>query len=323
MCAILRRGISILMAVKVSVPGWTVVNLRRTVCRMLTPRHRHAGDDDERQENQPETRVMGSAEDLDLRARTTRPHSWLALLVTAVGVGLLVAWAFLATIPQVMKGSGALTDIRSEQQVSAPLAGQIVGVFATPGQLVQAGELLVQLVPSASATSAPSAGKSKSRGATSYVTIPMPVTGQVRDITAIPGAFVTAGQELMVVAPVTRGTVPIFAVVYVSVPESTAFQAGQSLPLDLDVGGFRLLGTVVTVGELPATTTEIAEVYNNPDRAQGVFDSTGGAPIAITFDLGIQPQWVGDPAPYPLVAGMLVSITLQTSNPHPIDLLLN
>lgn len=286
---------------------------------MLT-RHRErqeSGDPDG--DNRPKVKALASSDDLDLRARTTRPHSWIALVITAVAIAWLVAWSFLATIPQYTHGSGALTDIQSEQQVSTPAAGEVLEVFATPGQLINAGAPLFKLAVTRAPSGAPANGSAATPVET---TIAMPVTGQVRQIIGIPGSFVSAGDGLAVVAPVNRGTTPLYAVVFVSAQESQAFQLGQQLPLQLDVGGSELLGTVVSVGELPATRAEITEIYSNPDIANRVFEATGGAPIAVTFNLGQQPTWVGDPAPYPLVPGMLVSVTQETATPHPINLLL-
>lgn len=286
---------------------------------MLTRHHARQENGDSDGDNQPKTKAAVSADDLDLRARTTRPHSWIALVITAVAIAWLVAWSFLATIPQYTHGSGALTDIQSEQQVSTPAAGQVLEVFATPGQLINAGSPLFKLAVTKTPAGAPGVGAEATAEVT---TIAMPVTGQVRQISGIPGSFVSAGEGLAVVAPVNRGTTPLYAVVFVSVQDSQAFQLGQQMPLQLDVGGSELLGTVAAVGELPATRSEITQIYSNPDIANRVFEATGGAPIAVTFNLGQQPTWVGDPAPYPLVPGMLVSVTQVTGAPHPISLLL-
>jgi multidrug resistance efflux pump len=80
-----------------------------------------------------------------LRAEDRRTWTWIAVVAAALSAAWL-AWLILARVPLYVASSDARVEVRQAgHAVDAPDSARVARVFATLGQRVRAGELLVQL----------------------------------------------------------------------------------------------------------------------------------------------------------------------------------
>lgn len=79
----------------------------------------------------------------------SRWHGWDAnrrlIVVCAAGFALLIAWAALARVDEVTRGLGKVIPSSKVQLIQAAEPSTVASILVRPGQLVQKGELLVQL----------------------------------------------------------------------------------------------------------------------------------------------------------------------------------
>jgi HlyD family secretion protein len=88
-----------------------------------------------------------SPEQLDALLPITSPLGWLALLTSAVAIGVLLFWAFFGTIIRTTTGQGII--VRNSESGLSSVVGQGSGlvseVLIKPGDSVQAGQVLFYL----------------------------------------------------------------------------------------------------------------------------------------------------------------------------------
>jgi HlyD family secretion protein len=88
-----------------------------------------------------------SPEQLDALLPTTSPLGWLALLTSAVAIGVLLFWAFFGTIIRTTTGQGII--VRNSESGLSSVVGQGSGlvseVLIKPGDSVQTGQVLFYL----------------------------------------------------------------------------------------------------------------------------------------------------------------------------------
>ena len=88
-----------------------------------------------------------SPEQLDALLPITSPLGWLALLTSAIALGVLIFWAFFGTITRTATGQGII--VRNSESGLSSVAGQGSGliseVLVKPGDSVQAGQVMFYL----------------------------------------------------------------------------------------------------------------------------------------------------------------------------------
>ena len=141
------------------------------------------------------------------------------LALAAVGIAVS-GYFFLSTATQQGDLSVSGTVEATEIQLASEFGGRVTGVNAEEGQMVQAGQVLVEVDASRSTGSA-RMGKDRVRS---------PIDGVVLYRSVEPGEVVAPGAPVMTVADLTRLTLTVY------VPEDRygAIQLGQAYPVTVD-----------------------------------------------------------------------------------------
>lgn len=247
--------------------------------------------------------ALHSAEDLDTQVRTTTTRQWLAVVAVIVVIGVIFAWSFLATIPQLTTTSGVITTMQPPVQVNASATGTVVKLGTGPGLSIKAGDPVAEIM----------SGANKS-------VVRSPSAGQVALASVVLGSAVTEGSPLVTITPDPTGQ-DLLVQSYVSQEQAVSFAVGQVLPVTLSRGGYTMQGVVVSVSNTPSTEAEMAEVLRDPDVASSAYDAANGSPISVLLNLGTQPTWTTSPPDFSPGIGTAVTITQTVNSQRPIQML--
>jgi biotin carboxyl carrier protein len=256
-----------------------------------------------------------SPEELDLPVHLARPQGRLALAVTAVAALAAGLWAVLGTVTSTLGAPGILTYAEGSYDLQSPVAGQVTGVLASPGDTVAAGAplLTVQLADQKTQV------------------VRAMASGRLTSVAVKIGAVVTTGEDLAMVERINSGSDPLYAVLYASAAGAASIPVGA--PVDLTVQTVPsaqygvLRGKVVGVGHSPQTTQQIADFLGDAALA-GQFTAQG-QPVAVVVQLqrssGTRSGYAWSTAqgpPYQLGSMTPLSGSIRVSSQHPVDWLL-
>jgi multidrug efflux pump subunit AcrA (membrane-fusion protein) len=95
-----------------------------------------------RERASPENQVR---ESLDERVPVVRGPAWLGLLLAALAIAGLIAWAASGHVEVSVDGTGVVMSSPLPEEVQAPVAGTVVEAPPAAGSAVRAGEVLARL----------------------------------------------------------------------------------------------------------------------------------------------------------------------------------
>lgn len=249
------------------------------------------------------TPLAQTADPIDRVVRLAPRWTLFVLAACALLVAGALVWAFTGTISTTVSAGGILKD-NGYLGVSATVPGEVKEVLVRSGQLVQSGDVLVEMA----------AG-------------PNIVAPQDATVAAV---YVAAGSQVKsgsVVVGLTDPDIP--DVVLTMLPASQVGAVVAGLPAQMDVdsapaasNGY-LMGTVLEVSNLPLTTTEVAQTLGL--ERELVEQSMGTAPGLLTV-IGVTPDptttshyaWTVGSGPNFLItqgSPMTVEVILSSSRP--------
>jgi len=199
---------------------------------------------------------MGSPEQLDQLMALTSPRAWLALGGIGLLLLMLIIWAVFGRITTAIEGDGVLVRLGGVRSVAATCEGAVARVFVQSGDAVQAGHVLMQLLPAGD------------KGSHEPVPVVSPVAGRVLNIGVYEGDIVKPSAILLTIESTDY---PLQAVLYVPASDGYCVESGMPvriLPATSQKGNVRYLhGRVTTAGKFPATQNEMLYSLQNPEWA--------------------------------------------------------
>ena len=223
----------------------------------------------------------------------------------------LVVWSFAGTVPRTVNGSGVVAQPGGLAEVGSTVNGQVTKVMVSEDQFVEQGEPVAEIA---------SAGK--------QTVVNALYSGQIIDLTIIPGQVVQFGQPLYTVQRLTQGSGGTF--VYLFVPSSTGAGLGPGMSVNISVATAPsakygvLRGKIATISETPLSTEAVSALVANPDLAQ-VLTKSGPpllAEVKLTPDAKTKSgfKWsTPDGPPFPLEPGTPVTAQVIQQEQHPIN----
>ncbi|HNP72362.1 MAG TPA: NHLP bacteriocin system secretion protein [Kouleothrix sp.] len=260
---------------------------------------------------------LSSPEQLDQLMRVTTARGWLALLALLALIITLLAWSFNDTIPTQTLGRGILLRGGHLARVVPQAAGQVTEVLVRPGDLVQPGQALVKMAPTASGGGLEMTQSNR---------IVSAVAGRVVDISVAPGSLLSPGVAIASIEDTAR---PLEAVIYMPAASGANVQPGMQVQvspanLSREEYGF-IRGRVASVASFPATFESMMLVLANEQLVREFL--AGGTPIEVR--IALEPdastasgyRWsssAGPPAP--INSGTLAQATITLAEQRPINL---
>lgn len=90
---------------------------------------------------------LSSPDELDQLLSLTNPKAWLVVIASAVLIIAGLAWAVFSTGETTVSASGLLYNPEAVYEASAPVDGEVVQVYAAPGDTVSSDDVLAEIVP--------------------------------------------------------------------------------------------------------------------------------------------------------------------------------
>jgi multidrug efflux pump subunit AcrA (membrane-fusion protein) len=248
-----------------------------------------------------------SPEDLDRLVRVSRPATWIALAGLLVVVAAVVLWATLSSITTTASGLGFVLPEGGLIEASTPRAGVVQRVDVTPGQPVQAGDVIAKL-----------------EGADGgEFSVTAPTLGRVGEAVRSPGDFVAQGGEVAILVPDRRRVVEAF------MPTAEAKQArlGDEVwvaPTTAPASEFGFaLGRVASISDIPITDAGIDSLLENPARVRLVSGLGPVFHVVVELLEGDTPSglsWTASEGPSdPVTFGSRAKVSVVTGKQAPID----
>jgi multidrug efflux pump subunit AcrA (membrane-fusion protein) len=144
---------------------------------------------------------------VDQVARFGRPRMWVALIAVLILIFAFLGWGFIARSPVTVAVNGLITTSGGVSSIGSSLTGTVTEVYVDVGDRVDVGNNVVAI--------------EDDLGATAQVKATIP--GRVLEIATRVGAFVTAGEGLMILQTIDQ---PLTAIALVPVTDSGAITPG-------------------------------------------------------------------------------------------------
>ena len=268
-----------------------------------------------------------SPEDLDLPAHLARPQGRLVLLVTAAVVAAACFWAVTGTVSSKVSAPGILFHAEGSYTLQSPLAGQVVAVYAQPGDTVAANAPLLGVRTTASV----SAGTGTGSAAPKTQIVRAVSAGRLTTFTAALGSVVTVGTQLATVERISSADEPLVAVLYAAPDNAESIPVGAEVDLTVQavpVSQYGLLrGHVVSIGHSPEAAQQIADFLGSAQLGRAF--SAQGEPVPVVVQLerssGTKSgyAWSSQQGPpYALQSTQRLSAAVHLAGQHPIDWIL-
>lgn len=255
---------------------------------------------------------INAPDDVDRLMPVTRPRMWLALLALCAVVIAAVGWGLLGRVyEQVPAQSGILLQPGSVKAIVAPEAGVVSSVTLKQSDTVSKGDAVASLVR---------------QGDT--VPVRSYVAGTATDVVVTPGASVNRGDP---VAVLRQGDESLRALLYVNQDDGADLAKGTRaflLPSTVSAEEYGyLLGTVVSVSELPLSQEQMMLELANEDLVQALRGD--GDRLEVVVDLEDDSStpsgfsWSIDQGPpFALSNLTLITGTFVTGEQRPAELVL-
>ncbi len=253
---------------------------------------------------------LSSPEQLDQLLKVTSPRGWLALLGLGFLIAAMVIWSILGSVPSTVKGEGILIRGEAVQLINAPQAGRVSQLLVSPGDSIQANQVVANMATS-----------------DGDVDIRSLRAGRILEIRVSEGSFVQTGTVLVSFELAQEA---LQVVLYLSAVDGKKVQPGmevQIAPSTVSQQEYGVLkGRVTSVSDFPATVQGMFRVLGSDELVQAL--SSSGAPIEVRVELfkadtASGYQW-SSPAgpPTTIQGGTFCGATIVLGQRRPISLVL-
>lgn len=221
-----------------------------------------------------------------------RPRMWVALSGLLVLIVAFLGWGFIARSPVTVAVSGVITTSGGVSDIGSSLTGTVTEVYVDVGDRVDVGNNVVAI--------------EDDLGRTAQVKATIP--GRVLEIATRVGAFVVAGEGLMILQTIDQ---PLTAIALVPVTDFGAITRGQSVlvsPTSASSSEYGYIqGTVNSVSAIPVSPARLDQLTSGiagvaPDALAGPVVEVGI--VLQSGDTTSGYAWtIGSGPPYTLLAG--------------------
>lgn len=236
-----------------------------------------------------------AARRLDESIMVTRPTAWLGLAAVGVLIAAAVVAACVLHVPKVVTVPATVTFPGGRLTVPVTAPGTVQQVLVDVGAVVAPGDQLVTVRDATGAT----------------VTLVAPESATVLSVPVTIGQVLKAGDA---VAELARWLVGSDAAVvgFVSLGQEGDFPPGSTVDVLLRDGVYT--GTVARMSLVRVPLVSVSEVVGDDTLAQGVYERTGGSPLAVTVvsDAATWPDGAASPS---IPAGTAVVLRRVVSDP--------
>lgn len=242
---------------------------------------------------------LSNPEQLDRAVTVSSPLSWLALIGVALLILATCLWAFFGTLPTTVTVTGIAADPQSACAVYADCAATSASVSVSVGTKIAKGDTVGTLTRSDSSTSTVYATQS---GTVSEILVSADTENAEK---------IYPGTEILRYTPdVTKDQTVIC---YVPVATAAKLQTGMEVLLTVS-GDDTLSGSIVNIGEYPASSTNAAYVLGSADNyyVNQIFSS--GPVISVVCEADTNGKTFAN--------GTQVNIKIVTDSCAPIEKLL-
>jgi multidrug efflux pump subunit AcrA (membrane-fusion protein) len=174
-----------------------------------------------------------------------RPRMWVALIAIVVLLLAFIAWGFVVRAPVAVAVRGLITTSGGVSDIGSSLTGTVNEVYVDVGDRVDVGNNVVSI--------------EDDLGRTAQVKATVP--GTVLEIATQVGAFVTAGQGLMILQTANE---PLAAIALVPVTDSGGIAPGQQVlvsPSSASSSEYGYIeGVVSSVSAIPVSPARLASL---------------------------------------------------------------
>jgi biotin carboxyl carrier protein len=245
----------------------------------------------------------------DSPVRLTSPRDWLVVLVvTAVVIGGAV-WGTTAKLSRSVSAGGLITSPSGAFAVQTPVGGEVTDVLVRPGDRVERGNRLAQIVSGGVRT-----------------TVRSPTDGQVFSVPARVGEVMTPGSTV-VNAERGRSNDALVAVLFLPATVPATLVVGSPVQLTVQsapVNQYGVLrGRITWVDQVLSTRQEIAEFVGDPDLASALAGTAGGRRVVVGLDRSTTPsgyRWsTKEGPPFPVASRTVVLGNLPQPPARPIE----
>ena len=258
---------------------------------------------------------LSSPEQLDRIVHVTNPKSWLALLALGALLITAVIWSIVGRIPVEVAGSAILLNSGGVKNIVSAESGQMTAFHIVPGQIVEEGELIAEIMPA---------------GGSRAVSVYSPYNGRVLELKADIGNLISQGVPLASLEFV-GDTVEQEIIMYVSPADGKRIQPGMAAKIapvtaQTEEHGF-LLGEVKSVSDFPATYAGMLRILGSAEliEALGVSSAPIEVYIALMPDENTTSgyRWSSSDGPdFAVNSGTLASAKIMVDSERPINLVL-
>ena len=258
---------------------------------------------------------LSSPEQLDLLMKVTQPKSWLALLGIVCLLAAAMIWGVIGRIPVEVNAPAIILPTGGIKNVISLSGGQVTALNVSPGDLVEADQIIGEVMPLGESTAVP---------------IISPFNGRVIELKIGSGHLIESGTAVASLEPVGENH-RLEAIMYIPRTDAQQLQpdmvvklASESVPVE-EYG--YLLGQIISVGEFPISNQGIVSRIGNEDLA--AFFNGADSPVEIHIALLTDTntvsgfKWTTSTGPnYTIGSGSLASATIVVDQQRPLDLFL-
>lgn len=260
---------------------------------------------------------LSSPEQLDYLVKITRPRSWVALSATIVLLALVIAWAFLGSIPDITECRGIFLNAEGVHTVTSTVTGEVVDIRVEEGDLTEEGTTVAWIRPI-------------NADYTEAVLAPGP--GVVAQVVTHVGATVTVGESLMNLVAKNEDQQLIL---YIPVDLGKKVRPGMDVrvsPSTVNEQEYgRIIGHVTRVDKYTSTPAQMEYMLGNKELVKTFEEGTSYqlSPIRADVTLERDPQTISGyrwtsrlGPPFEITVNTVCTAEIVTGQTTPIDLVI-
>lgn len=241
---------------------------------------------------------LSSPEQLDTAMQVTNLQSWLIYLALTALLSVAVYWGVAGRIPIQVSAPTIILNSGGIKNLVATQSGLITQIMVEPGDVVNANEVIAEVMPS---------------GEAEKVFVHSLYNGRILELKTDVGSLILSGQPIVSMEFVGE-EIGQEAMIYLSPEQSRTIEIGMPVKIIPRTGSPAILtGQVVAISDFPVSHEAILLTLGSEELAQSI----------VTTELPIQVQVSINPAETAFIkTGTLANATVLIGTQRPIDLVI-
>ncbi len=239
---------------------------------------------------------LSSPEQLDMLVQVTDVRGWLGLTAISLLLAMAIGWGIWGKIPSKINVPAIILSSNSIEEVQADVDGEIVKLYGQANEEITQGQLLAELTDAAN---------------NQLVQIYSNHAGRLLGFGIAEGSTIAKGDTIANILPVTDGTSPQQARLYVPYESSSTLAEGMVVTITpRNKTDISIEGKVSSIGQLPISPETIARELGSEALTAVLVTSSTPIEVIVTLE-----GTAGSP-------GVLADATILLSEVRPIDLVI-